>query len=92
MERLASQSGGFGAFLFMDHNWAPWPAKKKSYELFAREVAPKWQGLNDLRKGSMEWAASNRTTFMGAVGTAMGQEMQKHLADVKRRNEEAGGK
>jgi limonene 1,2-monooxygenase len=91
LERLAAQSGGYGAFLFMDHNWAPWAAKRRSYELFAREVAPKWKALNDFRKGSMDWAAANRTTFMGAVGTAMGQEMQKHLADVKRRTEEAGG-
>ena len=92
LERLGTQSGGYGCFLFMDHNWAPWAAKRRSYELFAREVAPKFKGLNDFRQGSMDWAASNRTTFMGAVGTAMGQEMQKHLADVKRRNEEAGGR
>jgi limonene 1,2-monooxygenase len=92
LERLGTQSGGYGCFLFMDHNWAPWAAKRRSYELFAREVAPKFKGLNDFRQGSMDWAASNRTTFMGAVGTAMGQEMQKHLADVKRRNDEAGGR
>jgi limonene 1,2-monooxygenase len=92
LERLGTQSGGYGCFLFMDHNWAPWAAKRRSYELFAREVAPKFKGLNDFRKGSMDWAASNRTTFMGAVGTAMGQEMQKHLADVKRRNDESGSR
>ncbi|HVH05028.1 MAG TPA: LLM class flavin-dependent oxidoreductase, partial [Myxococcota bacterium] len=90
LERLATQSGGYGAFLFMDHNWAAWPQKRKSFELFARDVAPKFQGLNEPRKASMDWAAGNRQTFMGAVGTAIGQELQKHAADVKRRNEEGG--
>jgi limonene 1,2-monooxygenase len=39
LERLASQSGGFGCFLFMAHNWAEWSATRRSYELFARYVA-----------------------------------------------------
>jgi limonene 1,2-monooxygenase len=88
LERLAQQSGGYGCFLFMDHNWADWPRKQRSYELFARYVAPRFQRLNAQREASMGWAAANRMTFMGAVGNAMNQEMQKHFADVKRRKEE----
>ena len=91
LDRLAQQSGGFGCFLFMDHNWADWPRKQRSYELFARYVAPRFQRLNAQREASMGWAAKNRMTFMGAVGNAMNQEMQKHFADVKRRKEEEGG-
>jgi limonene 1,2-monooxygenase len=90
LERLMQQSGGFGCFLFMDHNWADWPRKQRSYELFARYVAPRFQRLNAQRESSMGWAAKNRMTFMGAVGNAMNQEMQKHFADVKRRKEEGG--
>jgi limonene 1,2-monooxygenase len=90
LERLASQSGGYGAFLFMDHNWADWPRKQRSYELFARHVIPRLQKLNDGRNASMRWAAENRPTFMGAVGNALNQEVQKHVADVQRRKE-AGG-
>jgi len=90
LERLESQSGGFGAFLFMDHNWADWPRKQRSYELFARHVIPRIQRLNDGRNASMRWAAENRPTFMGAVGNALNQEVQKHLADVQRRKEGGG--
>jgi len=90
LERLAAQSGGYGAFLFMDHNWADWPRKQRSYELFARHVIPRVARLNEGREASMEWAAKNRATFMGAVGNALNQEVQKHLADVQRRKE-AGG-
>jgi limonene 1,2-monooxygenase len=87
LERLASQSGGYGAFLFMDHNWADWPRKQRSYELFARHVIPRIQKLNDGRNASMRWAADNRPTFMGAVGNALNQEVQKHVADVQRRKD-----
>jgi limonene 1,2-monooxygenase len=90
LERLGQQSGGFGCFLFMDHNWADWSRKQRSYELFARYVAPRFQRLNAQREGSMRWASDNRLTFMGAVGNAMNQEIQKHLADVQRRKDEGG--
>jgi limonene 1,2-monooxygenase len=85
LERLEAQSGGYGAFLFMDHNWADWPRKLRSYELFAQHVMPKLKRLNDGRVASMRWASGNRTTFMGAVGNALNQEVQKHVADVQRR-------
>jgi limonene 1,2-monooxygenase len=90
LERLGAQSGGYGAFLFMDHNWADWPRKQRSYELFARHVMPRLQQLNDARNASMRWAADNRPTFMGAVGNALNQEVRKHVADLQRRKD-AGG-
>jgi limonene 1,2-monooxygenase len=90
LERLEAQSGGYGAFLFMDHNWADWPRKLRSYELFAQHVMPRFKRLNDARVASMRWASGNRTTFMGAVGNALNQEVQKHVADVQRRQREGG--
>ncbi len=45
IERLVKQSnGGFGAYLQLAHDWANPQAKFKSYELFARHVAPEFQG------------------------------------------------
>ncbi len=45
IERLVKQSnGGFGAYLQLAHDWADPEAKFKSYELFARHVAPRFQG------------------------------------------------
>ena len=41
IERLVKQSnGGFGAYLQVAHDWADPAAKLRSYELFARHVAP----------------------------------------------------
>ena len=43
-ERLwKGSAGGFGGVLLLAHNWADWPATKKSYELMARYVHPHFQ-------------------------------------------------
>lgn len=81
IERLEKQSGGFGAFLFMDHNWAEWDNKKKSYELFARYVAPKFQGLNENRETSLKWAAENRPRFIGEAMAAVGARVAQHIQE-----------
>ena len=65
----------------MDHNWAEWSRKKRSYELLARYVMPRFQGLNEAREASMKWAMTNRPTFIGAVGEAITHEIQKHAAE-----------
>jgi limonene 1,2-monooxygenase len=44
VQRLWDQSGGFGCFLQMGHEWANPAATKRSAELFAAEVIPHFQG------------------------------------------------
>ncbi len=77
LQRLQEQSGGFGTFLHMAHNWADWEQTQKSYQLFARHVAPVFQRRNDNRHNSYQWAAKNHETFIGAVGTAIAKEIAK---------------
>lgn len=79
IERLQRESGGFGAFLLMDTNWAEWDHKKKSYELIARFVAPQFQQLNDNRHASLEWAAGNRDRFIGEARNAVGARIAQHI-------------
>ncbi len=44
IEALLEQSnGGFGAYLTLAHNWANTEATRKSYELLARHVMPRFQ-------------------------------------------------
>lgn len=69
----------------MDHNWAEWARKKRSYELIARYVMPRFQRLNEEREASMKWAASNRPTFIGAMGNAINAEIQKHAKEMQGR-------
>ena len=88
LERLETQSGGYGAFLNMAHEWADREATLKSYELLARYVAPRFQGTNRNREQSMDWASSNRETFIGAAAQAIGNEMQKHAAEQQAKQEQ----
>jgi limonene 1,2-monooxygenase len=81
MERLAIQSGGFGAFLHLAHNWADWDATKKSYELFARYVAPKFQGLNQNRVDSIAAAQATRPDTMAQNSAAIAARIAAHVAE-----------
>jgi alkanesulfonate monooxygenase SsuD/methylene tetrahydromethanopterin reductase-like flavin-dependent oxidoreductase (luciferase family) len=47
LSRLQKQSGGFGTFLQMAHHWADWEQTRKSYQLFARHVAPVFQNADN---------------------------------------------
>jgi len=81
IQELVDQSGGFGAFLFMAHNWAPWAETKRSYELFARYVAPKFQELNDNRVASMNWVGAHKGEFTGAAVAAVGARIAAHARE-----------
>jgi limonene 1,2-monooxygenase len=78
LERLEEQSGGFGTFLLMAHEWADTAATRHSYELFARYVAPRFQGSAASTTRSRDWAAENRPTFIGAAGAAIMSAIAKH--------------
>ena len=81
LERLEEQSGGYGCFMNMAHEWADRPATLRSYELIARYVMPRFQHTNPERESSMNWAGENRPRFIGAAMQAIGNEMQKHSAE-----------
>src|SRR5580692_2483802 len=81
IQALVDQSGGFGAFLFMAHNWANWAATKQSYELFARYVAPKFQSLNVGREASMAWVKENKLDFTGQARMAVGARILQHAQE-----------
>jgi limonene 1,2-monooxygenase len=79
IERLEKQSGGFGCYLSLDHNWADWDKKKRSYELMARHVFPRFQASNANREQSLGWARDNRPTFVGELFGAMGARVVQHI-------------
>ncbi|MCE0764964.1 LLM class flavin-dependent oxidoreductase [Pseudonocardia kujensis] len=58
IERLATQSGGFGSYLLLHHEWARPEATLKSYELFARHVKPRFQGTTDRLEKAVAYARS----------------------------------
>ena len=44
IERLQKQSGGFGCYMTLAHEWANPEATQRSYELIAQRVFPEFQG------------------------------------------------
>jgi limonene 1,2-monooxygenase len=90
IKRLIDQSGGFGTFLLMAHEWADREATLHSYELFAREVMPHFQGSMPSLVGSRDWAAENRPEFIGAVGGAIMQAITDHQAERQAKQTKAG--
>jgi len=86
MQRLKDQSGGFGAFLQLAHNWADFENTKKSYELFARYVAPKFQDANTNRQASLEWARDSRPSVMPQAMMAVGARIAQHIEEKGEEN------
>ena len=78
IQRLVDQSGGFGTYLFMGHEWADREQTKRSYELFMKYVAPRFQGQVEPPTRSRDWAAENREGFIGSAVTAVMTQVQKH--------------
>jgi limonene 1,2-monooxygenase len=62
-ELLEQSNGGFGAYLTLAHNWANSEATKKSYELLARHVMPRFQGQVDTLVNAAERARSSRPSL-----------------------------
>ncbi len=86
IQRLIDQSGGFGTFLCMGHDWADRAATHRSYTLLAREVFPRFQGSAGSLERSRDWAAENRPTFIGAATGAVMDAVQKHHAEREERS------
>lgn len=78
IERLAKQSGGFGTYLLMGHNWADDARTRRSYELFAKYVAPHFQGSLDSLRTSRDWVSENRPAFLGASSAAIHSAIEQH--------------
>jgi hypothetical protein len=48
---------------------------------------PRFQQENVGREASLQWVGSQRETLMGEVMQALGNEVQKHQADVQARQQ-----
>jgi limonene 1,2-monooxygenase len=80
IERLTTQSGGFGCFLHLDTHWADWAETKRSYELIARYAIPRINKLNANRFASEDWLRANNAEFKGELNAAVGAKIAEHAA------------
>ena len=81
IEGLLEQSGGFGTFLLLGHDWADPQATMKSYRLFAKYVIPHFKGRLQSPRDSHEWATAKRGEIFGRAGQAIMNAIQTHVAE-----------
>ncbi len=81
IERLAEQSGGFGCYLLMAHEWADPEATRKSYELFARYVMPRFQNSATRLQASEQWCESVQPRLDARHARAIQEFKDKHAAE-----------
>jgi limonene 1,2-monooxygenase len=86
IEGLVQQSGGFGTFLLLGHDWATPERTLESYRLFAREVIPHFQGQLDAPRVSHDWATAKRGELFGRAGQAMMNAIQAHVEEKAEKN------
>ena len=75
---LLEQSGGFGTFLMLGHDWADPEATYHSYDLFARKVIPHFKGQLTAPQASHEWAKGKRDELLGGAGVAVVNAIKEH--------------
>jgi limonene 1,2-monooxygenase len=81
IERLAEQSGGFGCYLMMAHEWADPEATRRSYELFARYVMPRFQNSATRMQASERWSPSVQSGLDARQAQALKEWTDKHAAE-----------
>jgi limonene 1,2-monooxygenase len=79
--RLEAKQGPFGAFLQLATNWASFENTKKSYELFARHVLPRFNDSSAAREASLGWVTDNADELTGAAAGAAMATIQKHFSE-----------
>jgi len=79
--RLHEQSGGFGTFLIMAHEWADREAILRSYELFARSVIPAVNETTDPLLASRDAVAAGHVQSTGEVTAAIEDATKKYVAE-----------
>lgn len=86
IERLQEASGGFGGMLFVTEEWTSREKIHRSYELFARYVAPRFQNVLPPVQESQRFVSENRRAIFSPSLTAIanafsaaGKEMPEEL-------------
>jgi limonene 1,2-monooxygenase len=84
VQRLVDQSGGFGCMLLLAHEWANPQATRRSYELIAQHVMPRFQGQAqatlDAKARASETRSGHAEQQVAAVAH-MTEKYEKELAD-----------
>ena len=82
IERLQKQSGGFGCYMTLAHEWANPLATKRSYELISQRVFPQFQGQALSTLDSKARAREQRERLAERNMQAVNDMVAKHEAEL----------
>jgi len=88
IERLVERSGGFGTYLFQGADFARFEDQKRSYELFAEEVIPRFDGQIGPVRESYERvidAAEDNKNATAAARLAAQDQWQRERGGAERK-------
>ncbi|GAA4674083.1 LLM class flavin-dependent oxidoreductase [Gordonia humi] len=84
VQRLIDQSGGFGTLLVQAHDWANPQATRRSFELFAQDVIPYFQGQAQPMIDAANRAEAVREGQAEAHASALDHFTKKYNAELGR--------
>ena len=83
---IQQRSGGVGGILGLAHEWASTEKTLRSYELWMRYVAPRFQGQIEVLENNRDWietrirqVGSGTTTAQVKAFTDAGKDLPEHL-------------
>lgn len=80
IRRLQELSGGFGTLIGFAHDWAPRDAQLRSFEMMARYVIPRAQGLLEPIQRSADFVHEHNRELMEQAGQAVLGAIRQHNA------------
>jgi limonene 1,2-monooxygenase len=83
IESLVEESGGFGTFLLFGHDWASPAATKRSFELFAQYVMPRFTGQLEWPQRSTDWVTGSGGEFVNRAANAIMKAIADHAAQTQ---------
>jgi limonene 1,2-monooxygenase len=82
IDRLTKQSGGFGCYMQLAHEWANPVATHRSYELIAQRVMPEFQGQAYSTLNAKTRAVESRPELADRNMKAVEEMVAKHQAEL----------
>ncbi len=82
IDRLQKQSGGFGCYMTLAHEWANPEATHRSYELIAQRVFPQFQGQDWSTNNARQRARDHRPELAARNMQAVDDMIAKHEREL----------
>ena len=96
VKSIEERAGGIGGLLGLAHEWTSTEKTNRSYELFARHVAPRFQGQIATIEANRDWIEEKQAEVFSGVGPAYikafadaGKEIPPAMLEAMKKRREA---